>query len=1778
MIDKLSHLSLDEKRALARQLLRDRGKQDTALVPLSEGQRALWFVYQLAPQSPAYNFVYAVRLTTDVAERALRAAIEILLERHPLLRCTFSMPQRKPFYRVLHRIDPRIAIIDAAGWTREELVEHIRTAALEPFDLEKGPCVRIALYRAGPHDSVLSLAVHHILADYWSMSVFFDELQTLYAAVHEGRSPSLPPTSAPYADYVRWQRDWLAGAAGNAAWEFWRGALADAPPSLDLPADRPRPKVQTYRGSAVNCAIDREQFSRLRELASREKTTLFTVILSAFMVLLRRYTGQGDLVIGTATAGRNRPEWERVVGYFLNQVPLRLQVDMRSSFVQLVRQAQRVVVAALEHQDFPFNLMVERLRPVRDSSRPPVFQVMFVWDKSLEFSESDPAAGHPFGASQPAEPLVMEQCGAPFDLTLIVFEKGSDLAACIRYNVDLFDQATIERMGGHLKALVDSILDDPRRCLGDLSILPADEQKQVILAGCGPRKIEGRQLRPFHHLFEDVVERLPAANAVVFDGRPTTYCELNCVANRLARHLRSRGVGVGDLVGICLPRSFEMIATVLAIWKAGAAYLPLDPTYPGLRLAGMIEDARPASIVTTSELLPRVQASGAPLVVLDDCRAVAHEPDSNLDPCGGPEDLAYAIFTSGSTGKPKAALLRHGGLSNLSESQVDVFGLGPGDRSLQFASLSFDASVFEIVMPLRVGATLVVAGQSAIVPGPDLIALVRDQRLTTVLLPPSVLALLPHTDLPELRTLIVAGETCPASLISQWAPGRRFFNAYGPTETTVWASTALCAADGKPPSIGRPIANSRLLVLDDQMQVCPIGVPGELYIAGPGVALGYLNRPELTLEHFVPNPYGEEFDGVLYKTGDRVRLRSDGELDFLGRRDNQIKLRGIRIDTDEVREVLRQHPAVQDAVVVAQTIEGCNAPSLVGYVSWAGPSECPMSEIRSYLRERLPYYMVPASLVPLSSLPLTPSGKVDRRALPSVNGASCRQAPGVLQKPADSGDTAAGPVETTLTKIWTEVLQNGPVGIHDNFFDLGGASLQTLEVVALAEQAGISLTPELILQHQSIAELAPRCTLLAGATHRPAVAAAPVVTPTDKSPTNSNSTAEASCRTVIESLGTYIPERRLSTQEVISGCRVRLDLPIERMTGIKSRRIAGDGEYSIQLAAKALTDCLARSVYRPEEIDLLICCNISRCDGPDFRFSCEPSTAARLQASFGLTRALAFDLSNACAGTFTAIALADCFFQTGLFHNALIVSGEYITHLARTAQLEIESFADPRLACLTLGDSGVAILLESSDSPGVGFEELGLMTLGAHSDLCIARESDQPNHGAIMLTDAVKASAVTIHQAVHHAHKTLIKRNWPLESIAQFIMHQTSETTLSGAVREINRMAGKEVCHRGNTPYNLADLGNTATNTHMLALARAIRAGQVKAGSKVVFAISGSGQTVGTALYTFDDAPERLVGESRDRPNRRSSLSPKRELPAARRVRVGAAGTAPEASMLNGRCNALSLAIDAAESCLQDSGIDRASIGLVLHVGVYRDNFQSEPALATMAAGRLRLNEEGPSASGQETLAFDLVNGAMGPLNACLAAAHWILAGRTLRALVLASEIENNARFGPDSLVGLHETGSALLLEHSTNGEGFGQFVFRSFPEHADDIRAFTASRDGLGMLQLERSLDWQTHAALGLRHALGELLQREKIQADDIAVVLPPLGSREFVALLADKLDLPLSRFVDVGRDDRDYFTSSLGYGFVAARQSGRVKSGDLGVILSAGSGGNVGCCTYYF
>jgi 3-oxoacyl-[acyl-carrier-protein] synthase III len=667
---------------------------------------------------------------------------------------------------------------------------------------------------------------------------------------------------------------------------------------------------------------------------------------------------------------------------------------------------------------------------------------------------------------------------------------------------------------------------------------------------------------------------------------------------------------------------------------------------------------------------------------------------------------------------------------------------------------------------------------------------------------------------------------------------------------------------------------------------------------------------------------------------------------------------------------------------------------------------------------------------------------------------------------------------------------------------------------------------------------------------------------------------------VIESIGVYLPTRTVSTETVLAKCANEIRIPLERLTGIKNRRVVGDGEFSIDLARQAATDCLARSSYRPEEIDLVISCNISRCDGPGHRFTFEPSTASRLRDRCGLVNAVAFDVSNACAGMFTGITVADAFLKTGLVRCALVVSGEYISHLTETAQKEIEGPMDPRLACLTLGDAGAAVLLERGPNGRVGFHDIDMATLSRYSELCIAKATDGPHGGAIMLTDSATQTAIAVKHSVPYVAAVMQRHGWRPETCDHVVMHQTSEASLNDAVVAINRMFGEAAAHRGNTIYNLAERGNTATTTHFVALSDHIRSNRIRSGDNVVFSITGSGQTTGAALYTFDDLPDRMRREANGQHGRSVRTGNYRnEAPAIPRVRIDSVGIAPA-----GRSapeSSIQLAVQAATACLDHSSLDRAALDVIIHAGVYRDDFLSEPAIAALVAGELGINGDVQSPDGPKTFAFDVLNGAVGFLNACHVAVGMIGAGKAEHVMVVASEIENNAPESGYPLNGISETGSAVLLSRSAGTAGFGRFVFQQHPEYGGALATYTQQHQGRTWLQIDRDPNLGAVYLSCVRSAVKKLLTLEGLNPADITIVFPPRLSPAALGELAARIGIPRSRFVDLASDDElvtDPFTSSLPYGLEQARRHGLGRPGDIALIVTVGSGVQVGCTTYRF
>jgi phthiocerol/phenolphthiocerol synthesis type-I polyketide synthase C len=1786
----IAGLSPEEKRVLLSRLLRERAEVSASVHPLSYGQRSLWFLYQLAPGSPAYTITYAGRISGDLDVPALQRAAQALVEWHAILRTTYAVRDGKPMQLVHPQWPVRIARHDV-GPDELQLHEWLRRESNRPFDLRTGPVVRFNLLEQAPDEHVLVLVVHHIAVDFWSIDVILDELRLLYAAEHGSEPP--PPCPQSYVDYADQQIRMLEGVEGERLWQYWSRQLAGDLPNLRLPVDRPRPAAQTYRGAVHRFTLDGRLTAGLKEVGRRAGATPYMTLFAAYATLLHRYSGQDDLLIGSPFGCRDRAGLDSLVGYIANPVVLRADLQGDPTFTSLLGRVKETVLGALAHQDYPFALLVERLRPARDLSHTPLFQVSFAWEQPRGFQDGPAGTGAaPGRAALDLMTIHIGQGGAPLDLMMQVADTDGQFSCVLQYNTDLFDDATIERMAGHFATLLGGIVADPGGRLSELPLLTETERREQAV--WNETRVCYDAPDCLHEMVAATARRSQSAIAVSFDDREMTYAELDRRADALAHRLQRLGAGPDTIVAVLLDRSEDLVVALLGVLKAGGAFMPIDPAQPTNRIAAIMTDAPGVPVcVTHRRHLEHLAGFTGHRLCLDLPSTPVAE-NAVPAPAGTTSaSLAYVIHTSGSTGVPKGALNTHGGIRNRLLWMQANYRLTAEDRVLHKTPVTFDASVLEIFWPLIAGARLVIAQPDGHKDPAYLVRTIVEQSITTLFFVPSMLrsflAKPAVTACAGLRRVLCAGEVLPCELAERFLAtlDAELWNEYGPAEAAVGVTYFHCkggASDTTVP-IGRPIANVRIHLLDADLQPVPVGVPGELFIGGVGVGRGYLNKPDAMAASFIADPFADDPGQLLYRTGDLARYLPDGNIEYLGRLDDQVKIRGVRIEPGEVEAALDEHPGVRENAVVAGNDDRGNT-RLVAHVVAAGEPAPTTAELRRFLLDRLPAAMLPAVFCATEALPRMPSGKVDRRALAAAGEASPVQEP-VFVAPRTRA-------EKILTEIWREVLGVERVGVHDDFFALGGSSTHALEVAVKANAAGLPLRPESVFVFSTVAELADEYGQSAEdgtdlgdrpesgngshdvgsdtaeadlAALSPAVpdAAVPVHAP-------SRETRNA----VIESIGTYLPAEAVSTDTVLAGCANEVGIPLERLTGIKRRRVAGHGEFSIDLARQAVADCLARSSYGPEEIDLVISCSISRCDGPGHKFVFEPSTAARLRDQCGLANALAFDVTNACAGMFTGIAVADAFLQTGLVRRAMVVSGEYITHLTETAQKEIQGPMDARLACLTLGDAGAAVILERGRNNRVGFHDIDMATLGRYSSLCVAKATDGPHGGAVMFTDSVAGTAVAVKCALPYIAAVMRRHGWRPEHCDHIVMHQTSEASLNDAVLAVNRMFGTAAANPGNTIYNLAERGNTASTTHFVALKDHILGNRIQSGDNAVFGISGSGQTVGAAMYTFDDLPDRLRRGADGQPGRaRSTRRHPTEPPATPRVRIEGVGTVP-ASRSAPR-GSVQLAVQAATACLDRSGLDRAALGLLIHAGVYRDEFVSEPAIAAFVAGELGVNDDAQSPDGPKTLAFDVLNGAVGFLNACQVATQMIGAGKAEHAMVVASEIENNTPESGQPLLGISETGSAVILGKTDGAAGFGRFVFHHHPEHADAFATYTRHRDGQTWLQIDRDPKLAAHYLDCIPAAVEELLQLEGLDRSEIAVVFPPFLPTADRTKLAPRIGIPSSRFIDLSAD-ADPFSSSLPYGLEQAWRDKLVSSGDIGLIVSVGSGLQVGCATYRF
>jgi amino acid adenylation domain-containing protein len=1077
--ERLNRLSPERRALLALRLQKKtepalskdviRPHQGIGPVPAAYAQQRLWLIDQLQPGLAIYNMPMPVRISGMLDVQALEWSLNEIVARHDVLRTSFEMVDSELTQVVAPFRGFTLECVNLSGLPEAERESEARRLTVEdvetPFDLSTGPMFRVRLLRLGEREHLLLLTIHHIICDGWSTQILWKEISTFYQTFAWGLTSPLAELPIQYVDYAAWQREWLAGGTLAQQLNYWKEQLAGAPATLGLPTDWPRPAVLSFSGAEATFTLSAHTSEALRTLGQQEGVTLFMTLLTAFNVLLYRYSGQDDIVVGTPVAGRNRKELEGLVGFFANTLALRTRLNGDPTFIELLRCVQKVTVDAYTHEALPFERLVEELQPERDLSRNPLFQVMF----TMQNATAAPAAamsGLTLGEQK------FDYRSARFDLELNVWEEEERLAGNLFYSTELFEADTIRRILGNFEVLLDAIATDPKLRISELPLLTETEQRTLVEWNDTLADYDDAG-KCLHALFEAQVERDADAVALTFEEQQLTYAELNARANRLAHYLRMCGVGPDVLVGICADRSVEMVVGLFGILKAGGAYVPFDPQYPEERLQFMLEDAHARVLLTQAHLLERLPETGAKVVCLDaDWAAIAGQPTDNPSPLTTEDNLAYVIYTSGSTGKPKGAMNTHAGIVNRLLWMQEAYHLTEHDVVLQKTPFSFDVSVWEFFWPLLVGARLVVARPGGHQDRDYLVDLINRSKVTTLHFVPSMLQVFLDAagvqSCVSLRQVICSGEALPFELQERFfaRQGARLHNLYGPTEAAVDVSYWECQQESerRVVPIGKPITNLQLHVLDRWMRPVPVGVAGELHIGGIGLARGYHWRPELTAEKFIPDPFSHEPGGRLYRTGDLARYLPDGNIEFLGRLDFQVKIRGLRIELGEIETVLRGHPDVNDAVVVATEKEPGQT-QLVAYVVAAEGGPLEVATLRSHLNEQVPEYMVPAFFVMLDALPLSPNGKIDRKALPDPEMDSLRREHAVVG-PSDV-------VELKLVQVWEEILGVAPISVKDNFFELGGHSLLGVYLMARIEQVmGGKLPLAVLFKRPTIRQLA----------------------------------------------------------------------------------------------------------------------------------------------------------------------------------------------------------------------------------------------------------------------------------------------------------------------------------------------------------------------------------------------------------------------------------------------------------------------------------------------------------------------------------------------------------------------------------------------------------------------------------------------------------------------------------------------------------------------------------
>lgn len=1062
----LSDSSLSDRQKLLLQLMQSERPNSSPRIsprghsgpaPLSLAQQRLWFIGQIEAQAAPNNILIALRITGALDRAAIRKSLSKLVERHEVLRTNVTTVQSEPVQIISPVQAFPLPVVDLSRINDREAATLAisRHEIKHAFNLETEPLFHGYLICSG-NTNVLLLTLHHIIADGWSIGILVHELITLYNSFVHGKNSPLAALSIQYADFAEWQRKNIAHLALNEHLEYWKKKLANLPEVIELPLDRPRPPIRTFHSKRQSIVLPEKFRTSLNEISRQRGVTSFMVLLAAFNVLLHRYTGQTDIVVGTDVANRNLPETECLIGFFVNQLVLRIAISGTPTFDELLRQVQNSCLEAYAAQDVPFDAVVEALKPRRSLQHSLLFQVKLVFQNS------------PAPASKAADlkffPMEIDPETLNLDLFVNILKTRDGIHISLDYNTDIFNPATATRILEHFRNVLMAAVEFPDQRVSELQLLSEHERKQIV-TDWNQTALEFPRDSCLAELLERTCKAMPDAIALSSEEVQLSYSELNSSANRFGNYLKKLGVRPEVAVGICLPRSVGFVITILGVLKAGGAYLPLDPELPTERLAFMIENAGALIVITNEAIRATLPNYGVLFISLENEEAAIRvEDSSDYQAQVLPENLAYMVYTSGSTGVPKAVMVTHRSVCNLAQTQKILFGMDSESRVLQFASWSFDASVSELWTTILAGGCLCLASRQELQDSAELQNIMHREQITTVTMPPSLL-LAWKGNVPSLRTLVVAGEACSQEVASHWAQGRRFINAYGPTETTVCVSLEQ-STTGECPGIGRPIGNVQAYVLDQYLEPVPVGVIGELFVGGAGVTRGYAGQPGITAQRFVPDPFSNESGSRIYRTGDSVRLKENGLLEFIGRNDDQVKIRGYRIEPGEIEAALVMHPAIEQAAIIATEAEGAER-KLIAYIVPSNQAVPDSLQLREFLLQRLPDYMVPAAWIELKEMPLSANGKVDRKRLRGVT-ASHLKTPKIYEPPQSA-------VEMVLAEIWSELLSVTPIGIRDNFFDLGGHSLLgTLLTSRIGDLLAVELSLRNIFETPILQDLAAR--------------------------------------------------------------------------------------------------------------------------------------------------------------------------------------------------------------------------------------------------------------------------------------------------------------------------------------------------------------------------------------------------------------------------------------------------------------------------------------------------------------------------------------------------------------------------------------------------------------------------------------------------------------------------------------------------------------------------------